>query len=72
MQFNNLCVEPKNHKCEDQTELWMVPLRFIIEAPYRQIKYDTMQEEKIISNKKEAEARGQMHAILAKMERLNC
>ena len=26
MQFNNLCVEPKNHKCEDQTELWMVPL----------------------------------------------
>jgi len=31
-----------------------------------------MQEEKIISNKKEAEARGQMHAILAKMERLNC
>ena len=47
-------------------------LRFIIDAPYRQIKYDTMQEEKIISNKKEAEARGQMHAILAKMERLNC
>ena len=20
-------VEPKNHKCEDQSELWMVPLK---------------------------------------------
>ena len=29
-----------------------------------------MQEEKIISNKKEAEARGKMHEILAKMEKL--
>ena len=46
----------RKHKCHT---FITYKLRFIIEAPYRQIKYDTMQEEKIISNKKEAEARGQ-------------
>ena len=34
-------------------------LRFIIEAPYRQIKYDTMQVEKTIPNNIETEAHGQ-------------
>ena len=29
MQFICMCVEPKNHKCEDQTELTMVPLKML-------------------------------------------
>ena len=45
-------------------------LRFIIEAPYRQIKYDTMQVEKIISNEKEAEARRKLDETLKKMNNL--
>ena len=45
-------------------------LRFIVEAPYRQIKYDTMQVEKIISNEKEAEARRKLDETLKKMNNL--
>ena len=28
MHCKFMCAEPKNHKCEDQSELWMVPLIF--------------------------------------------
>ena len=44
-------------------------LRFIIEAPYRQIKYDTMQVEKYIPNNTEAEAHGQTDGTLANTEK---
>ena len=41
-------------------------LRFIIEAPYRQIKYDTMQVDKHIPNNNETGAHGQADEISTK------
>ena len=46
----------------------MIILRFIIEAPYRQIKYDTMEVEKVTASNKEAEAHGQTDGSLTKIE----